>query len=154
MTARPTPDEARQALHSIDDGRDDAARAAAWPRAWWIGAGVFLIAYGLLVDVCPDFFADWGVIIVSVLLALTALGSTRWGRTVTGRRARPRNVTGPGRWIFAVVGALVIVALTLLSSGRDVPHLSSIIGIAGGLLLAVGGPWWEARALRRRAELP
>ncbi|TQS43957.1 hypothetical protein [Cryptosporangium phraense] len=148
-TPTPTPDEARRTLQDLEEHRRRTADAAGWHRGWWIGAGVIVAAYGVAVDLAPG--GAWSSVIPAVLLVAAVVSTTRWGSAAIGRPLRARQAAGPGRWIVAIVGALLIVGVTLAVGRLDVPHLAAIAGVVGGVVLAVGGPWWQDRVLTRRA---
>jgi hypothetical protein len=145
----PTPEEAQRALQDIDDRKHEAAAAAASPRWWYIGCGIVTAAYGVLVDIYPNIANTWGNVLVWLVLLVVVARSSRWG----GRRLRPRIGGTPARrWGIGVLGAIVIFALTIAALWLNVPHLTAWIGIGGGLLIALAGPWWQARMLQRSAR--
>ena len=154
MTGTPTPNEARSALRDIEQRRGQTVDAGGWHRGWWIAAGVVTVAFGIAVDLAPGALGGWGTTVPIVLLALAALSTTRWGGSAIGRPLRPRQPAGPGRWVAALVGGLLIALLTLVAGRWNVPHLAAVIGVVGGLLLAFAGPWWQHRVLTRRAAQP
>jgi hypothetical protein len=154
MTTTPTPEEAQRSLREISDRKRQGAEAAASSRWWFVGCGVATVAYGVLVDRVPSFSDTWGNAIVWVLLLLVIARSSRWGASLFGLRLRPRRPGGPRRRLgLGVLGAVVSLAVVLVVLWLDVAHLSLWIGVGGGLLIAVAGPWWQARALRRSARL-
>lgn len=151
MMTTPTPEEAQRALHDIADVRQQTTDAAASPRWWYIGWGIVGAALGVTADFAPGFTGTWGSqAIIGLLLIVMIARVSRWG----GRRVTPRL---PGslatRLGIGVIGAIVIMALVVVGVWLHVPHLSSWIGIGGGLLIALAGPWWQRRMLRRGARL-
>ena len=154
MTMTPTPEEAQRSLQDIGDRKRQSAEAAASSRWWFVGCGVATAAYGVLIDRVPSFSDTWSNAVVWVLLLVVIARSSRWGASLFGLRLRPRRSGGRGRRLgLGVLGAIVSLALVSLALRLDVPHLSLWIGIGGGLLIALAGPWWQARALRRSAQL-
>jgi hypothetical protein len=149
MAATPTPDEARRALHDVEARRRDTAAAGGWPVGWWIGGGVVAAGLGVLYDLVPGFARDWGNVITLVLLAAVVVTSTRRGSAWIGRSVGPRRA--PAGRPLALVGALLLVLFAVQVGRWGVPHLTAILGIAGGLLMALAGPWWQHRVLTRRA---
>jgi hypothetical protein len=154
MTTTPTPEEAQRSLQDIGDRKRQGAEAAASPRWWFIGCGVVTVAYGVLIDRVPSFSDTWGNAVAWVLLLMVIARSSRWGAPLFGLHLRPRRSGGLVRRLgLGVLGAVVSLALVALATRLGVPHLSLWIGIGGGLLIALAGPWWQARALRRSARL-
>jgi hypothetical protein len=152
MREGPNPEEARQALAGIENSHQQTLQAAEWPRAWWIGGGVVLAAFGVVTDLAPGFFREWGGTVSTCLLLLVVLSSTRWGRSLTGNRVRPRLGGTTKRWIGGAVFGILAALAAFLVGRWSVPHLGLIIGVAGGLLLAVAGPWWQSRVLHQHAS--
>jgi hypothetical protein len=153
MMTTPTPEEAQQALQDIDDRKRDTTAAAASPRWWFIGGGILTAGYGVLIDLVPSIAGTWGNVIVWLLLLVMIARNSRWGAPLFGRRLRPRLTGSPAhRDGEGVHGAIVILALTIGALWLHVPHLSAWIGIVGGLLIALAGPWWQARMLARGAR--
>ena len=150
MMTTPTPEEAQRSLDDIAEVRRETAAAAASSRWWYIGCGVLCAGLGVLNDQAPDFIGTWGTPIVVLLLLAALARSSRWG----GRRVTPRL---PGsltlRLTLGVVGAIVIIVLTFAAVSLNIPHLFLWTGIGGGLLIALAGPWWQARVLQRGAQL-
>lgn len=153
MTATPTPEEARRALQDIDDRQRQTVAAGASPHWWWIVGGVLVAGYGVLVDLRPGIVQPWGEVGVWLLLFVVIARNSRWGAAFFGRRVRPRLALGrTERFGFVAVGLLVLIVLNLGATWLDVPHVSAGFGIAGGLLIALAGPWWEHRVLKRNAR--
>ncbi|MFI1991748.1 hypothetical protein [Actinoplanes sp. NPDC020271] len=152
MDTDPTPDEAREALLQVERRRAQTAAAAGWPRWSWIAAGALIVAYGVLADQQPDFLRNWGSVLVLVLLLLAALTTTRRGSALIGRpvRSRTRLDTTTALWGLAIL--VTVVGGGTLASVTDVPHVALWFGIAAGILLAAGGPWWQHRVLTRGAR--
>src|SRR5689334_7876974 len=146
----PTPDEARRALDTVEQSRQRSAAAAAWPLGWWIAGGVLLIAWGVALDLKPA-WASWAPSVVFPLTAVAVLVGSRRGGAAIGRRTRPR-ITGvlPRLVVASVIVLFIVGAYVLRTTG--VAHLSSVLGVAGGLLVAVGGPWWQHHLLSRSAR--
>jgi hypothetical protein len=147
----PTPEEARQALRDVDHRRDQSAAAGSWPRWTWITGGVVVAAYGVLVDQQTQFLRDWGSTIVVLMLLAVVLSNSRWGSSLLRRPVRTRpprdlqSLLWPALVLILVIGATLAVA-------RDVPHAALWSGLAGGVLLAVAGPWWQRRLLTRETS--
>jgi hypothetical protein len=150
MMTTPTPEEAQRTLHDIADVKQQTAAAAASPRSWYIACGVLAAGLGALADLAPGFSSAWGNAIVVLLLIAFLARSNRWG----GRRLRPRlRGSLASRLGLGVLGAVGILALTVGAMSLHVPHLQLWVGIGGGLLVALAGPWWQNRRLRRGAQL-
>lgn len=149
MSAIPTPDDAARTLHDFEEHRQQATAASGWPRSAWIAGGVAVAALGLVYDLVPGFAADWGSWITGVALLLVVVSTTRWGSALFGRPVRVRRPLTAGRAVAALAVGVLAAVISLLASRLDVPHLTAVLGVAGGLLLAIAGPWWERRLLRR-----
>lgn len=152
MTATPSPDEARQALQDVEHRRGQTAAAADWPVWTWITGGILAAAWGLIADQFPQFVRTWGTPIVVLLLILALAAKTRWGGALLRRPVRTRT-----SFNSANTGWLVLVLILLTGAGTvaavfDVPHTALWAGLAGGLLLAIAGPWWQRRILTREAR--
>jgi hypothetical protein len=147
MTETPTPDEAQRALRDFDLQRGNTAEAGGWSPGWWIGGGIVVAALGIVFDLKPAILGEWGNTVTLTLLAVAALSTSRWG----GRSVRVRQEPVGKRLALGLLGAVLAVALIVLSWKLDVPHFSAIIGVVGGLLMAIAGPWWQRRVLTRRA---
>ncbi|SNY69760.1 hypothetical protein [Paractinoplanes atraurantiacus] len=115
--------------------------APAFPRWIWIAAGVIVAAYGVVLDRFPDYARTYGTTLV-ILATVLALAGTR--------RSRPRVRPDRAIVIAGVAGALVLVGGMLAAGVLHVSHVALAIGLAGGLLLAVAGPWWQRRVLAGR----
>jgi hypothetical protein len=154
MMTTPTPEEAQRALHDIADAKQQTVDAAASSRRWYIGWGIVAAAIGVVADLAPGFSGTWGQLIIALLLVFMLVRQSRWGASLFGRRLSPRL---PGslaaRLGVGVIAAIVILALTVGAMWLHIPHLSSWVGIGGGLLIALAGPWWQRRVLRRGAQL-
>jgi hypothetical protein len=153
MMTTPTPEEAQRALHDIADARQQTVDEAVPSRWWYIGWGIVAAAIGVVADLVPGFFGTWGQLIVVLLLIFIGVRQSRWGASLFGRRLSPRL---PGslavRLGIGALGAIVILALTVGAMWLHIPHLSLWVGIGGGLLVALAGPWWQRRVLRRGAR--
>lgn len=154
MSATPTPEEARQALQGYDQQRKDSATASGYSTGYWIGSGVFVAAFGVFTDFYPNWAGAGGTALSLTLLAVVVLSTTRWGSALFGRRVQVRHQPTGRRWLLAVLGAVLGLAAMLALASLDLPHSSAVVGIAFGLLLAIGGPWWQRRALAREAARP
>ncbi|MFI5842589.1 hypothetical protein ACIA8K_23055 [Catenuloplanes sp. NPDC051500] len=153
MSSTPTPDDAARTLRDFEQHQQQATAESGWPLWTWIAAGVFVAALGVIYDLFPGFAADWGSWITGVLLLATVLSTTRWGSALFGRPARVRRPLTTGGIVVAIIfGALVVVAV-LLASRLHIAHLPAVVGVVGGLLVAVAGPWWQRRVLRRPPAL-
>ncbi|GAA2478064.1 hypothetical protein [Winogradskya humida] len=149
-----TPEEARRTLNEIENRQRRSAAAAVTSRWWWIGGGAFLAAYGALLGFVPAFGRSWGSTVTWVLVLAAVLWSSRWGSALLGRQVSPRPVLSRRvRIIAVVVGVIVLVALQVVLMHVGVPHLAAWFGIAGGLVLAIAGPWWQGHVLDRTARL-
>jgi hypothetical protein len=154
MMTTPTPEEAQRALHDITDVKQQTAAAAASPRWWYIGGGIVAAGLGVLADFVPGFSGTWGNAIVFLVLIVIFARSSRWGAPLFGRRLSPRLPGSlAGRLGLGLLGAVVVLALTVGALSLHIPHLRSWVGIGGGLLIALAGPWWQTRMLRRGAQL-
>ncbi len=154
MMTTPTPEEAQRALHDIEDVKRQTAAAAASPRWWYIACGILAAVLGVVADLAPSFNRHWGNVIVFVILMVIIARGSRWGAPLFGRRLSPRlSGSVASRLGWGVLGAVVVIALTLAAISLHIPHLSSWVGIGGGLLIALAGPWWQKRMLRRGAGL-
>ena len=154
MMTTPTPEEAQRALHDIEDVKRQTAAAAASPRWWYIACGILAAALGALADLVPGFSANWGNAIVFLLLLVIIARGSRWGAPLFGRRVSPKLRGSLARRLgLGLLAAIVIMALTVGAISLHIPHLSLWVGIGGGLLIALAGPWWQQRVLRRGAQL-
>ncbi|GLY08574.1 hypothetical protein [Actinoplanes sp. NBRC 101535] len=151
MSATPTPEEARQTLEGYDQQRKDSATASGYSTGYWIGAGVVVAAFGVFTDFYPTWAGAGSTWFSLVLLAVVVLASTRWGSALVGRRVQVRRPPTGRRWLLALLGAALGLVAMLALAGLDLPHSSAVVGIVFGLLLAVGGPWWQRRTLAREA---
>ena len=152
MAATPTPEEAQQALQDVARRRDQTATAAGWPRWTWIVAGVLAAAYGVLADRVPEFVRTWGTPIIVLSLVIAQVVNTRWGSTLLRRPVRLRASSDPASTVWVTVAVLVVIGAAILAIVLDVPHAGLWGGLIGGVLLAVGGPWWQRRVLARGAR--
>jgi hypothetical protein len=154
MSATPTPDEARQTLKDYDQQRANSTAASGYPTAYWIGAGVVVAAFGVLTDLKPDWAGEGSTWFSLAMLFLVVLLATRWGSARVGRRVQVRRQPIGRRWLPAFAGAVLSLAAMLALANLSVPHLFTIVGVVFGLLLAIGGPWWQRRTLAREAARP
>lgn len=154
MSATPTPDEARQALEDYDQQRKESATASGYSTGSWIIGGVVVAAFGVLTDFNPTWAGAGSTWFSLVLLAVVVLAGSRWGGALFGRRVQVRRQPTARRWLLALLGAVLALAATLALTSLDLPHSSAVAGIVFGLLLAIGGPWWQRRALAREAARP
>ena len=152
MNATPTPDEARQALHDVDRHRARTAAAAAQPRWVWIAAGVLVAGWGVLADRAPRFTGDWGNVVVLLLLAAVVIGNSRRGGSLFRRQLRPRLGHDRANTLWAALVLILFIGAATLAVALHTPHVALWGGLAGGLLLAVAGPWWQRRVLTREAR--
>ncbi|MFF5075637.1 hypothetical protein ACFY36_01185 [Actinoplanes sp. NPDC000266] len=111
------------------------------PRWVWIVAGVIVAAYGVVLDRYPDYARTYGTTLV-ILLTVAALAGGRR----SARRPWPHVRPDRAVLIAGVLGAIVLVGGMVLAGARHVSHVALAIGLAGGFLLALGGPWWQRRA--------
>lgn len=142
----PTPDDAQRALRDIEHRRQQAVEAAGWSRWWWIGGGILVAVYGITLDLHPDVLGGWGGAIPIVLAAIGVLSTTRRGGALAGRRVGART---PKRPLVAILVVASIVVLSLVFRAVDLPHASAVVAVVGGLVLAIGGPWWQRAVLNR-----
>lgn len=154
MSATPTPEEARQALQDYDRQRRDSATASGHSTGYWIGAGVIVAAFGVLTDLRPNWAGEGSTWFSTTLLAVLVLSTTRWGGAMLGRRVRVRHQSTARRWLLAVLGAVLALVAMLGLAALDLPHSFAVVGVVFGLLLAIGGPWWQRRVLAREASRP
>lgn len=154
MATTPTPEQAQNALRDFEQQRQESAAASGYPVAYWIVGGVVVAALGVFYDLRPGFASSWGPIITMALLALSVLSNTRWGGRLFGRRVRVRQQPAGRRMVAGLIGAAVALVVVVAAAHVTVPHLSAILGIFFGLLLAVAGPWWQRRVLARAAVRP
>ncbi|GAA2520862.1 hypothetical protein [Winogradskya humida] len=154
MAVTPTPDEARQTLQDYDQQRKDSAAASGYSTVYWIVAGIVVAAFGVLTDLYPDWAGAGSSWFSLTLLAVVVLSSTRWGSALFGRRVQVRRRPAGQRWLLAIVGAVVSVVAMLALASLEIPHRFAIVGVVFGLLLAIGGPWWQRRVLAREAARP
>ena len=151
MSSSPTPEEARQALHDVDRRREQSARAAGHSRWAWLAAGVVTAAYGVLADREPRFLSNWSSIIVVALLLIVVAGNTRRGGALLGRPVRARTAADPASMLWVALVLILFIAAATLAVALHTPHAAVWIGLAGGVLLAAAGPWWQRRVLSRAA---
>ncbi|MCM4083074.1 hypothetical protein [Paractinoplanes hotanensis] len=150
-TPTPTPEQAQQALDDVGRRQTQTAEAATHSRWAWIASGALLVVWGVLVDQQPQFMRDWGTTIVLMLLALSLLANTRFGGSLLRRPVRPRVPRDARSMVWnGVVIVLMAVGAWLLVR-LEVPHATVWAGVAGGLLVAGVGPWWQRRVLARGA---
>jgi len=145
----PTPEEAQHALRDVDLRREQTVAASSWSRWAWIATGVTVAAYGLLVDQQPEFFRSWGSTITALLLLAVVASNTRWGSALLRRPVRPRTRHDPASMLWSALVLVLIIGAVVVADVLDVPHVSVWAGLAGGVLLAAVGPWWQRRVLTR-----
>ncbi|MEU1589616.1 hypothetical protein [Micromonospora sp. NPDC005710] len=145
----PTPEEAQAALRDVDRRRNQTAAAAGHSRWGWIVAGVLIAAYGFLADREPQFIRTWGSAIVLLLLFASLLGNTRLGGSLLRRPVRPRVTPDPASVLWLLLVLAVLIGGTTIAAAMDVPHVALWSGLAGGVLVAAAGPWWQRRILTR-----
>ena len=151
MNTQPTPDEARAVLRDIDHRRTQTAERAGWPRWAWVASGAVVAAFGLLADRQPGFFRDWGSVLVVLLLVAALASNSRRGGALLRRQARPRVTPGPAALLWSALVVVLFVGGGTLAVAADVPHAALWMGLAGAVLLAAAGPWWQRRVLAREA---
>ncbi|WP_430788811.1 hypothetical protein [Actinoplanes sp. G11-F43] len=154
MSTTPTPEEARQTLRGYDQQRKDSAAASGYATGYWIGAGVIVAAFGVFTDFNPDWAGSGSTWFSVALLAVVVVSSTRWGSALFGRRVQVRRQATARRWLLGMLGAVLALAAMLALASLDLPHTFTVVGIVFGLLLAIGGPWWQRRTLAREAARP
>ncbi|MBG6064510.1 hypothetical protein [Micromonospora ureilytica] len=145
----PTPEEARAALRDVDRRRTQTAAAAGRSRWGWIVAGVLIAAYGVLADREPQFVRTWGIAIVLLLLGVSLVGNTRLGGSLLRRPVRPRITPDPASLLWILLALAVLIGGTTIATAMEVPHVALWSGLAGGVLVAAAGPWWQRRILTR-----
>jgi hypothetical protein len=142
MATTPTPDEALRALRDVEHRRDQSVEAAGWPRWTWIAGGVLV----------PQFVRTWGTPIIVLLLLLALAANTRRGGALLRRPVRPRTSFDAANTRRLALALIVLIGAGAVAATLDVPHVALWSGLAGGLLLAVAGPWWQRRVLTRAAR--
>ena len=152
MTATPTPEEAQQALDNVDRHRARAAAAATRPRWVWIAAGVLVAGWGVLADQAPQVTRAWGNTLVILLLVAVVIGNSRRGGSLLRRQMRPRVGHDPASMAWTGLVIILFVGGAALAVALHVPHVALWSGLAGGVLLAAVGPWWQRRVLTREAR--
>ncbi|MEU7755792.1 hypothetical protein AB0B57_24080 [Micromonospora sp. NPDC049101] len=145
----PTPEEARAALRDVDRRRTQTAAAAGRSRWGWIVAGVLIAAYGVLADREPQFVRTWGSAIILLLLLVALVGNTRLGGSLLRRPVRPRVTPDPASLVGLLLVLAVLIVGTTIAAALEVPHVALWSGLAGGVLVAAAGPWWQRRILTR-----
>ena len=152
MNTQPTPDEAREALRDIDHRRTQTVERAGWPRWAWVVAGVVTAAYGILADREAGFFRDWGSAFIGLLLLVALASNSRRGGALFRRQARPRITPDPASLLWSALVIIAFIVAGTLAAAANVPHVAAWMGLAGGILLAVAGPWWQRRVLERESR--
>jgi hypothetical protein len=152
MNATPTPEEARDALQDVERRRAQTAAASGRSRWVWIGAGVLIVAWGVLIDQKPGFAGDWGSIVVGLLLLVVVLGNTRRGGSLLRRQVRPRLPHDSSAMLWSGLVIVLLIGGAALAVALHTPHVALWTSLAGGLLLAAAGPWWQRRVLTREAR--
>ncbi|MFG2049411.1 hypothetical protein ACGFIW_18510 [Micromonospora sp. NPDC048935] len=145
----PTPDEARAALRDVDRRRNQTAAAAGRSRWGWIVAGVLIAAYGVLADRAPHFVRTWGSVVILLLLLVALVGNTRLGGSLLRRPVRPRITPDPASLLGLLLVLAALIVGTTIAAAMEVPHVALWSGLAGGVLVAAAGPWWQRRVLTR-----
>ncbi|MDT5033469.1 MAG: hypothetical protein QOC94_3640 [Actinoplanes sp.] len=150
MNYQPTPDEARRALQDVENRRQQTVAAGASSTWWWIVGGILTAGLGILFDLKPGIADGWGIQIGLLLAMVVALvRRSRW----SGRRTGTRLAGNVGRQLgFGMILLVVTVVLFVAFYWFDIPHLSAVLGIVGGLFVILAGPWWERRTLQRNAR--
>jgi hypothetical protein len=149
VNATPTPEEADRALRDVERRRQQSIAAAGWPRWFWVASGVFVAAYGVLLD--RHALNSWGSLVPVVLAGLALVTRTRWGSAVIGRPISPPATSVLPPWATGLL-VVVLVLLVLAAGFWSVPHLTLAFSVVAGLLLAVGGPWWQNKVLTWRTR--
>lgn len=150
MNSQPSPQEAADALHTVDQSQERAVTS--WQGgARWVDAtfGVVLFLHGASVDFFPQ-SALWRDPILAVLtVTYVVLLRTRRGSALLGQSARLRREDISPRFTLAtgiilgivMVGSLAAVLL-LERTGLhlDVPYLSTGLGAVMAIVLIAFGP--------------
>ena len=146
-----TPDQAQEALRTVDSARRDVAAEIGLPRGYWWALAVAWLVLGVLADVAPAWVATVATVAFGVGHSVAAsrlldgrhrTRGLRVSRTVADRRI-PLVVIG---MLLGLVVVTIVIALALQADGTGHPAMW-----AGGIVAVVvgfGGPDIFA-ALRR-----
>ena len=146
--------EARLALDSIDQRRQQVLAEINVPPLYWAAVAASWAAIGVLTDYGPA----WAAVAATFLFG--AVHSAVAPRVISGRRgSRLLSVRGElvsPRFPLIVIGFLVVmtaatVAIALLFNADGARHPAALAGATVAVIVFVGGPALMA-ALRRTAE--
>jgi steroid 5-alpha reductase family enzyme len=150
MVSQPSPEEAADALRTVDRSRKQAVTT--WQGgARWVDAvfGVALLLYSASVDFFPQ-GAPWRALLMAALvITYVVLLRTRRGSAILGQSARlRRDDISPKFTLFAgltlgvvMVGSLAaVLLLERTGTHLDVPYLSTGLGAVMAVVLIAFGP--------------
>jgi hypothetical protein len=146
--------EARLALNSIDQRRQQVLAEVNVPLIYWAAVAVSWAALGVLADYGPA----WAIIAGTFVFG--AVHSALAPRVISGRRGSSRlSIRGDlvsRRIPLIVIGFLVLmtaatVAIAILFNADGARHPAALAGGVVALIVFVGGPALMA-VLRQRAE--
>lgn len=146
--------EARLALNSIEQRRQQVIAEINVPIWYWAAVATSWVALGVIDDYGPAWATIVGTVVFGAVHAAIA------PRVISGRRgSKPLSIRGDlvsRRIPQAVLGFLVVmtaatVAIALLLHADGARHPAALAGGAVGLIVFAGGPALMAM-LRRRAE--
>ncbi|MFD5827325.1 hypothetical protein [Lentzea sp. NPDC060358] len=153
----PTPEEAAAALNTVRQGKEQVIRSAAGSRGLWIGCGLALFAYCVVIDLFPaaSGWLTWPFVLGCLALSFalrTRAGGALFGRPVA---VSNRSLAVGLRWrllrmvpviAIGIVGALMIAWL-------HVPHATIYYGALAGLYVVFLGPRFQLWLVRRQDEV-
>jgi hypothetical protein len=154
MSAPISETEARLALNSIEQRRQQVLAEISVPAWYWFFLAGGWVVLGILADYAPG----WATVAATVLFG--AAHATIAPRVLTGRRGSSQLSINPDlvsrRIPFLVIGFLLVmtaatVGFALLFNADGARHPASLAGGVVAIIVLAGGPALMA-VVRRRAQ--
>ena len=154
MTNDVTEAEARLALHSIEQRRQQVIAEIDVPRWYWISVAGWWVVLGVLADFGPGWATVAGTVVFGALHSAVA------PRVLSGRHGSPhvsvRSDLVSRRVPALVIGFLILmtivtVALALIANAAGARHSAILASVIVAALVLIGGPRLMD-TVRRRAE--
>jgi hypothetical protein len=152
----PTPEEAADALRTVQESRQRVIRSVLGSRWTSIAAALLVVGYTVAIDLVPATvpWLTWvlvGVAIALVLSLRSRIGGSLLGRPVTASR-RSLPVAYRSRLLTVVPVVVGSVAVAVVVSLVRLPHAVIWYGVLAAIYLVVLGPRLQLWLLRRQDE--